>query len=82
VRFYLFNANKGARESILSCIQILREELPGVILEVRLDSAFFSDEIVTVLDREGIEFNLSVPFERFVELKGLIESRLRWRHLQ
>ena len=74
--------SKGAREFILACIQILREELPGVILEVRMDSAFFSDEIVTVLDREGIEFTLSVPFERFVELKGLIENRLRWRRLQ
>jgi len=39
----------------------------------------FSDEIVTLLDGEGVEFTLSVPFERFVALKGMIEQRKRWR---
>jgi len=34
---------------------------------------------VTLLDKEGVEFSLSVPFERFVELKGMIEQRRRWR---
>ena len=32
--------------------------------------------IVMALDEEGIELTASVPFERFVELKGKIE---RWR---
>jgi hypothetical protein len=44
-----------------------------------MDSAFFSDEIVTLLDGLGVEFTLSVPFERFVELKRMIEGRKRWR---
>jgi len=55
----------GAREFILACIQ----------------SAFFSDEIVMALDEAGIEFSVSVPFERFVELKGKIQRRKRWRRL-
>ena len=71
----------GAREFILACIQEVREALPGVIVEVRMDSAFFSDEIVMALDEAGIEFSVSVPFERFVELKGKIEGRKRWRRL-
>jgi hypothetical protein len=29
----------------------------------------------------GVEFSISVPFERFVELKGMIEARKRWRRL-
>src|SRR3990172_3572719 len=68
----------GAREFILACIQAVREALPGVLVEVRMDSAFFSDEIVLALDEARIEFTVSVPFERFVELKGKIEGRKRW----
>jgi hypothetical protein len=71
----------GAREFILACIQAVCEALPGVVIEVRMDSAFFSDEIVMALDDAGIEFTVSVPFERFVELKGKIEGRRRWRRL-
>jgi hypothetical protein len=71
----------GAREFILACIQEVREALSGVIIEVRMDSAFFSDEIVMALEDAGIEFTVSVPFERFAELKGKIQRRKRWRRL-
>jgi hypothetical protein len=73
--------SQGAREFILACIQAVREALPGVLIEVRMDSAFFSDEIVMALDDAGIEFTVSVPFERFVELKGKIEKRKHWQQL-
>src|SRR3989304_249020 len=53
----------------------------AVQIEVRMDSAFFSDQIVTALDERGIEFTVSVPFERFAELKRRIEGRRRWRRL-
>jgi hypothetical protein len=69
----------GAREFIAACIHAVRRALPGIIIEVRMDSAFFSDEIVSALQADGVEFTLSVPFERFVELKGMIEGRQRWR---
>ena len=70
--------SNGAREFILQCVQQVRDELPGVIIEVRMDSAFFSDEIVAALNEKGVEFSISVPFERFVELKQMIERRQRW----
>jgi len=70
--------SNGAREFILHCIQEVRSRLPGVIIEVRMDSAFFSDEIVSALNEQRVEFSISVPFERFVELKKMIESRQRW----
>jgi hypothetical protein len=73
--------SQGAREFILACIQTVREALPGVVIEIRMDSAFFSDEIVMTLDEAGIEFTISVPFERFVELKGKIEKRKHWQQL-
>lgn len=71
----------GAREFILACIQAARKALPGIIVEVRMDSAFFSDEIVSALHADGIEFTISVPFERFAELKGMIENRRRWQSI-
>jgi hypothetical protein len=70
--------SKGAREFILQCVQQVRDGLPGVTVEVRMDSAFFSDEIVSALDEKDVEFTISVPFERFAELKRMIESRKRW----
>jgi hypothetical protein len=73
--------SRGAREFILACIGELRAALPGVAIEVRMDGAFFSDPIVGQLQDLGVAFTLSVPFERFVELKGLIERRRLWHRL-
>jgi hypothetical protein len=70
----------GAREFVQACTAAVRTALPGVQIEVRMDSAFFSDEMVTQLQAEGVEFTISVPFERFIELKQQIEQRRRWHH--
>ena len=70
--------SNGAKAFILACVEQVRDRLPGVIIEVRMDSAFFSDEIVTALNEQGVEFTISVPFERFVELKQMIERRQYW----
>ena len=64
----------GAKDFILSCIAVV---LPGVSIEVRMDSAFFSDEIVGS-DAAGVEYTVSVPFERFTDLKARIEARRFW----
>jgi hypothetical protein len=71
----------GAITFMRDCIEAVRDRLPGVTMESRKDAAFFSDEIVSFLDRQGVEFTISVPFERFPQLKELIESRRRWRRL-
>lgn len=70
--------SNGAKGFILSCVERVRRQLPGIIIEVRMDSAFFSDEIVMALSEQRVEFTISVPFERFTELKGFIEQRSRW----
>ena len=72
--------SKGAQAFILHCVRLVRERCPHAVVEVRMDSAFFSDEIVHALDAEGVEFTISVPFERFPKLKQQIESRRRWMH--
>jgi hypothetical protein len=73
--------SNGARDFILACVQEIKAILPRSQVEARMDSAFFSDDIVRMLDTEGVEFTISVPFERFAALKGLVEERKRWRRL-
>lgn len=70
--------SRGAQAFIVACIAAIREVLPQVRVEVRMDSAFFSDEVVTLLNAAKVEFTLSVPFERFVRLKQRIEAQRRW----
>ena len=43
-----------------------------------MDSAFFSDEMVQFLERLGVEFTISVPFEPFAVLKKVVEERCVW----
>jgi hypothetical protein len=73
--------SNGAKAFILQCVAAVRAALPGVYIEVRVDSAFFSDEIVMALADADVEFTMSVPFERFVELKKMIEARRKWHTL-
>ena len=73
--------SNGAEAFILACIHEIRGIAPRAIIEVRMDSAFFSDAIVGRLESEGVEFTISVPFERFAKLKGIVEGRKRWRHV-
>ena len=72
----------GAEAFIVHCIATVRAALPGVCIEVRMDSAFFSDAIIGSLDATGVEYTVSVPFERFVELKQYIEARRWWRQIE
>lgn len=71
--------SRGARAFVLACIAAVQRVLPHAHIEIRMDSAFFSDQIIAALDRRGVEFTVSVPFERFAQLKGMIEGRKRWR---
>ena len=73
--------SNGAKSFILACIDAVQAVVPCAMIEVRMDSAFFSDEIIEALVDRGVEFTLSVPFERFVELKRMIEQRRRWQRL-
>jgi hypothetical protein len=70
--------SNGAKAFILGGIGAVRSARPGVWVEMRMDSAFFSDEIITSLDEQGVEYTVSVPFERFAELKERIEARRLW----
>jgi hypothetical protein len=70
--------SQGAIEFVTACVQRVRERLGSPRLEVRLDSAFFSDAMVRCLESLGLEYTISAPFERFVPLKERIEKRQVW----
>jgi hypothetical protein len=71
--------SNGARKFILGCINEIRQILPNAVIEVRMDCAFFSEEIVQPLKALGIHYTISVPFERLTKLKRIVERRTWWR---
>ena len=73
--------SNGAGQFIQKRIEDVRSILPAAQLEARLDSAFFADKHVKLLDNSIVKFTMSVPFERFSELKGMVEARKRWKRL-
>jgi hypothetical protein len=72
--------SKGALGVIRSCIEQLRSTLVGVTLEVRLDSAFFHNEILGWLDRHGVEFAVKVPMWNWLGIKQAINETKYWYH--
>jgi len=72
--------SNGADAFIGDCVRSVRSARPRIKIEARIDSAFFNETIAEQLDGTS-EFTISVPFERFTELKGMIEGRKRWRRL-
>lgn len=73
--------SNGAPTFMRDCIRHVRKGVPGAVLESRMDSAFFNDDVFPVMEAENVEFTCSVPFERFSELKALIENRKRWTEI-
>lgn len=75
--------SNGATTFISVTLMRLREVLgnPRGLLECRIDSAFYNDLVLWVVESLGAEFSCSVPFERLPALKAIIEQRKRWRHI-
>jgi len=55
--------------------------LKNTIFESRVDSAFFNQDVFTYFDQHHVKFSASVPFERFLPLKAMIEERKRWHRI-
>jgi len=71
--------SKGSLAFVKECVSLVRRALPGVVIETRMDGAFFSDKMVTLLTELDVRFTISVPFQRLTALKDIVESR-RWWH--
>jgi len=80
---YLFRSgnvhdSNGAIRFLIDCVESFQQACPGVQIEVRMDGAFFSEEMVELLQILGVEYTISVPFERLTALKQIIEQRRWW----
>jgi hypothetical protein len=71
--------SNGADAFMMKCFQKARAALPNTVFESRIDSAFFNKDTLSTLGSCHVKFTASVPFERFPELKSIIEQRKRWR---
>jgi hypothetical protein len=54
IDFELHDAN-DARSFIHDCVDVVRKALPDIIVEVRMNGTFFSDEIVRMLDKQAVQ---------------------------
>lgn len=61
----------------------LRTELGSAsVLEFRMDSAFFREDVLDVLDSaRAVEYAIKVPLYHWLGLKSLIGARRRWRRV-
>ena len=73
--------SNGAEQFMRQCFEMLCYKLKGTIFESRMDSAFFSKNILQIFDDNQVKFTASVPFERLTELKAKVEQRKRWRRI-
>ena len=73
--------SNGAVQFMMDCFTCAKSQLAGTILESRMDSAFFNQDILSMLSDNKIMFTASVPFERFTQLKELVEKRKRWHKI-
>lgn len=73
--------SNGAKQFVLEYVAAVRAVRAGrrTLIEVRMDSAFFSDEILSALEQAQVRYTISVPFARFAALKEKIEDRLDWQ---
>lgn len=73
--------SNGVHSFVARHIGLMRIVQPQAILESRFDAAFFNDNLVQLLDDNGVEFSISVPFHRFSELKTFVNERQRWQRI-
>jgi len=73
--------SNGAARFMLDCFTDAKAALTGSIFESRVDSAFFNQDVLLNFEQNRVKFTASVPFERFPQLKDMIEHRQRWRRI-
>ncbi len=71
--------SRGAVAFVRDLIHELRGRFGRALpLEFRMDAAFFQQEILTLLAREGCEYAIKVGFWTWLDLKALVAARTRW----
>lgn len=78
------NVNDGTRAELFirEIVKEARREAGGrVVLEFRMDAAFFKHAVLEELDRQGVEYGMKVPMWPWVGLKSAIQSCRRWQRM-
>jgi hypothetical protein len=70
--------SNGSADFIRSCIEALRARLPRAVIESRLDSAFFNESVLELLEGLRVQYAIAVPFACYAGLKHRVYSRERW----
>lgn len=73
--------SNGAPEFMDACFREVRAQQHRAVIESRQDSAFFNQEVVAVNRQNGVEFTATVPFQRFPELKVMIQAQDTWERI-
>ncbi len=74
--------SKGALDFLRQELRALRQRFGrAMVLECRMDAAFFQRGILELLRREGCEYAIKVPFCAWVGLRPLVAARKRWRSI-
>jgi hypothetical protein len=73
--------SNGAAQFMLDCFTDAKAALKNTIFESRVDSAFFNQDVFSNFEKNHVKFSASVPFERFPQLKDMIEQRKRWQRI-
>ncbi len=73
---------KGSVVFLQALFEQLRETLSQrPVVEMRMDGAFFREDVLDLLDLEGVEYAIKVPFYQWLGLKEAIAKRRRWRRI-
>src|ERR1051325_4298334 len=74
--------SKGALDFLRQEIRALRERFGrAVVLECRMDAAFFQRGILQLLRREGCEYAVKVPFCSWIGLRSIVAARKSWKRV-
>jgi len=73
--------SNGSVDFIRSSITALHARLPRAVIESRLDSAFFNENVLALLEGLGVEYGVAVPFAAYPGLKHRVHVRERWHRI-
>ena len=71
-----------AIEFVQSCLQAVRAALPGVLIEARFDSAFYTEKLLQQLEQWQVQYTISVPFTCHQGLRQKVHQRRWWWRLR
>lgn len=70
--------SKGAEAFVRQLIAELRERFGSLVLEFRMDAAFFQQYLLKLLDRLGCFYAVKVPFCKWTGVKALVAAQSCW----